>query len=162
MAVADDPAGRPHPFSDEDVIFQREVSSRLAARGPLIEDVLDKLREAGCALDPYFARLTLDEAITNAMLHGNGLDPARKVAVKAYCSRERWGVEVADEGPGYDWEAARQRALAGVDLEGSSGRGLALILSTGADVRFLDRGRRLLITHERGAPGESLAPPGPP
>ncbi|MBI4603274.1 MAG: ATP-binding protein [Planctomycetes bacterium] len=139
-----------HPFSESQVIFQGEIASRLEERERLIAQVLDKLREAGCRLDPFFDRLCLDEALANAILHGNRQDPAKKVTVRVFCAPRRWGVEVADEGQGYDWQRAVARARGGVDFE-PSGRGLGLILSSGADVCFFDGGRRLLMVRQRDA-----------
>lgn len=138
------------PFNESNLIFTGEIHSRLEEREGLIDTVLGQLKTAGCQFDELVDRLSLDEAITNAILHGNQGIAARKVVVKAYSTPENWGVEVVNEGPGYDWKSAVRKARTTVNLESPSGRGLALILGSGADVHFLDHGRRLVIVRPRG------------
>ena len=144
------------PFTDADEVFRAEASSRLECREELIAGSLAALGARGCAPDPYFDRLCLDEAIVNAMLHGNQSDPAKKVRLRVFVREDRWGVEVADEGPGFDWKAAANRLQEANAAFASSGRGLGLIMASGAEVFFLDGGRRVLITRRRagteGAP----------
>ncbi len=131
-----------HPFDDRDEIFRREIPSRLDERGPVIDAVLERLEEEGCRPDPFFDRLSLDEILVNAILHGNRQDPEKKVTVRAFRSGDRWGFEVADEGKGFDW---KKTVGAGPPAdERESGRGLALVLSH-ADVHFLDGGTRVVV-----------------
>jgi len=138
-------ASKMHPFNKSDLIFEGEIQSRLEEREGLIDSVLRELKAAGCRFDELVDRLSLDEAITNAILHGNQSVPTRKVVVRAYSTPECWGVEIINEGPGYDWKSAARKARTTVNLESPAGRGLTLILGSGADVHFLDRGRRILI-----------------
>src|SRR3954469_17624803 len=49
--------------------------------------------------------VALAEALSNAILRGNGDDPAKHVRVYAQVDNERLVVEVADEGPGFDFDA---------------------------------------------------------
>ena len=53
--------------------------------------------------------LAVREALTNAVLHGNGNRPGRSVSLRCRPDPERRGlvVAVADEGPGFDLEAHR-------------------------------------------------------
>ena len=139
------------PFTDADEVFHAEAPSRLEEREAIIAGVLEALGARGCATDPYFDRLCLDEAIVNAILHGNRCDPAKKVRVRAFVKSDRWGVEVADEGSGFDWRAARARFEAANETLAPSGRGLGLIVASGAEVFFLDGGRRVVITRRRQA-----------
>ncbi len=94
-----------HPFTDADEIFSGQIASRLDQRDRLINEVLKKLKAAGCRPDPFFDRLSLDETISNAILHGNLQDPSKRVTVRAFSRKDCWGVEVADQGNGFDWKA---------------------------------------------------------
>src|SRR2546421_119715 len=48
--------------------------------------------------------VALTEALSNAILRGNGDDPAKQVHVRAEVDANRLIVEVGDEGPGFDLE----------------------------------------------------------
>ena len=47
-------------------------------------------------------RLALEEAIVNAIKHGNQMDPTKCVHVRYYILTDRFEVSVTDEGAGYD------------------------------------------------------------
>ena len=115
----------------------------------MIDAVLARLEAANCEIDPYFDRLALDELITNAIVHGNGEDPKKKVTVRALSSPDHWGVEVADEGAGFDWQSHLESVKDHPDPSASSGRGIALIQGTGAEIFFLDGGRKTVIVRKR-------------
>ena len=149
-----------HPLSESVEILRESIPSRLEEREPLIDRVLDRLAAAGVPCDPYFDRLFLDELIANAILHGNRSDPGKRVSVRVFwvgpCGEHdgRWGYEVADEGSGFDVDALLRRLSSQQDggpqdATQSSGRGLALLLGSGADVKFFDGGRRIVVAHER-------------
>ena len=141
-----------HPFREDEEIFRAKIPSVLERRDPLIVEAIEKLRVAGFDPDPFFDRLILDEALQNAILHGNGGDASKAVTLRLFAGKGRWGAEVTDEGPGFDWETAMARTVAPAPalLEGSSGRGLALIQRTAAQILFLDGGRRLVIVRDAG------------
>jgi hypothetical protein len=147
-------ASMAHPFADADEIYRGEMASRLDERERLIHEALRTLEESGCRPDPFFDRLFLDEMLSNAVLHGNREDPAKRVRLRAFRRGERWGVEVADEGPGFDWKAAL-RALAGpLDPARPTNRGLQLILAAGAELHFLDGGSRIIMVRRGGPIGK--------
>ena len=138
-----------HPFLASEEIFSAWIPSRLDRRGALILEALGKLEEAGIRPDPFFDRLIIDEALTNAILHGNGQDSAKTVTLRLFASEGRWGVEVIDEGKGFDWRAALEKADGAPPLDASSGRGILIMRKAGAELHFLDDGRRLVIVRRR-------------
>jgi serine/threonine-protein kinase RsbW len=52
--------------------------------------------------DRQWLYLCLDEALVNAMLHGNEGDPGTPVDVEVAADDERWYVTVSDRGTGFD------------------------------------------------------------
>jgi len=69
--------------------------------------------------------VALTEALSNAMLRGNGEDRAKEVRVRAVVDATRLVVEVEDEGTGFDLEGCTgdptsPGALAREDGPGSS------------------------------------------
>ncbi|MBN1443673.1 MAG: SpoIIE family protein phosphatase [Planctomycetes bacterium] len=136
----------PPPWRRAREILSARVKTSVAEKERLIDEILQALEGAGFSTDAYFDRLCLDEAITNAMVHGNRSDPSRSVAVRVGAARRGWLVEIEDEGGGFDWPALRRELERGaLDPARPSARGLEFILASGAEVDFLDGGRRMRI-----------------
>jgi len=131
------------PFPGAREIFACQMDSRLEARDEVIRAVLDAAAAQGFQVDPHIHRLCIDEALINAIIHGNASDPSKKVTVNVFCSETAWGVEITDEGSGFDWKSWLDYVRDGVDVSRTSGRGSAIILGSATDVESLDGGRRL-------------------
>src|SRR6187551_3714418 len=99
-----------HPLAAAKKVFEAEIPSRIEERHAVIDGSLESLRAAGCSVDPFLDRLALDEAITNAIVHGNQSRASRMVTVRAFAGDEVFGIEVADEGAGFDWKRVVDRA----------------------------------------------------
>ena len=52
----------------------------------------------------FGAHLALEEAFTNAVLHGNAADPSKKVTIDYLITREKIDISITDEGEGFDPE----------------------------------------------------------
>ena len=71
--------------------------------------------------------VALTEALSNAILRGNGDDPAKHVHVRATVDRERLVVEVADVGTGFDMDRCIIDPTTPDNVEREDGRGLFLM-----------------------------------
>jgi serine/threonine-protein kinase RsbW len=71
--------------------------------------------------------VALTEAVANAILRGNGDDPAKHVHVRAEVGIDRLVVEVGDEGPGFDLDASLVDPSTPGNLDREDGRGLFLM-----------------------------------
>src|SRR5262249_11795038 len=71
-------------------------------------------------------RLALEEAIVNAIKHGNQMDKSKKVRVRYRIQPERFDFTIIDEGDGYD-PVKVPDPLAAENIERPSGRGLFLM-----------------------------------
>src|ERR1700687_2136003 len=49
----------------------------------------------------FSIKLAVEEALVNAIKHGNQLDPAKVVAIGSNITLERFDVIITDEGPGF-------------------------------------------------------------
>ena len=84
--------------------------------------------------------LACDEALTNAMLHGNRADATKKVSIHLYVSSSRFKIKIKDQGEGFDHEAVADPTR-GSGLLRSSGRGVYLMQTIMDRVAYSDGGR---------------------
>lgn len=85
--------------------------------------------------------VALTEALSNAILRGNGDDPAKHVHVRAEVDSERLVVEVGDEGDGFDLDASCIDPTIPGNIDREDGRGLFLMR------KLMDRVERIEMPH---------------
>jgi serine/threonine-protein kinase RsbW len=111
---------------------------------PLLELLLEPIE---CTLLQAELQLGLQEALVNAVRHGNGCDPGKCLRVRRIVT-PRWVVwQVQDEGSGVPSDARRHSLPEPMDAV--SGRGLFLIHHCFDDVRWSPRGNRLQVAVRR-------------
>jgi serine/threonine-protein kinase RsbW len=76
--------------------------------------------------DRFAIQLSLEEALVNAVKHGNRCDPNKKVHVRYAIRPDAFEIEIRDEGPGYRPDAVPD-PLAAENMERPGGRGLLLM-----------------------------------
>lgn len=101
--------------------------------------------------DIFGIHLAAEEAIVNAILHGNQLDPGKKVKVLSRVSTEVVRIEVHDEGPGFDPSTVPD-CTRDDRLQIPSGRGLMLMRSFMTRIEYLGRGNIVLLEKVRPRP----------
>lgn len=126
------------------------------------ERILKAIADAGFHYDFTFAvKLALDEALTNAMKHGNRLDEKKKVHIQARISPKQVEITIEDEGPGFA-RASVPDPRVEENLEKCCGRGILLIESYMDEVEWTHGGRRLRMVKKVQANNHSQhAPPLP-
>ena len=90
----------------------------------LIEEIADKYQVS----DDTFANMMtcLNEAMNNAIIHGNKQDPSKKVIINAEVEGRRITWTITDEGPGFDYVHLAD-PTAPENLENLTGRGVFII-----------------------------------
>jgi serine/threonine-protein kinase RsbW len=107
------------------------------------EKILTAVEKSGFVGPSYFAiKLALEEALVNAIKHGNRLDPHKKVHVEAKVSHKKAEICIEDEGPGFE-RCAVPDPTAQENLTKCSGRGILLIEAYMNEVHWDRGGRRL-------------------
>jgi serine/threonine-protein kinase RsbW len=86
--------------------------------------------------------LACDEGITNAIMHGNGSDPEKKVSIQIYISSSRIKIRIMDQGDGFDAGTVADPTNS-ENLMRPSGRGVYLMRSIMDTVEYKDGGRVL-------------------
>ncbi len=147
---------RDRPADPAPEIYKAEFPSDLGARVEVMTAVCDALKERNGFSNEDEAlqfRLCFDEALVNAIKHGNRFDTNKKVTVTLYIASEVWGVRIEDQGKGFD-----PKTLPDPDDPNSllleHGRGILIMKSIMSEVHYYDRGNRLLLIKRRneGAP----------
>ena len=111
---------------------------------PLMEVLVEPI---GCLVTCQRIELGLHEALVNAVRHGNGENPAKRLRVRRILTPHWLIWQIQDEGQGMP-SAGRQPSLP-EQLDAASGRGLFLIHQCFDDVRWSRRGNRLQLACRR-------------
>ena len=131
-------------------VVRREVEDihSAADMSVVIKRILSQMIRAGFSAEDLFGmRVALEEAVVNALKHGNGSDPVKTVWVNYHVTSRRATVQIEDEGLGFDPEAIADPSLP-ENLELASGRGLFLIRYYMTSVCFNERGNRIILCKE--------------
>jgi serine/threonine-protein kinase RsbW len=119
------------------------IDSDLTQGREVQRQILDKIESAGYSGGSFFAvNLALEEALVNAIKHGNRLDPNKKVRIEARINPKKVEILIEDEGPGFDRSSVPDPTVA-ENLEKCSGRGILLIEAYMTRVSWDRGGRRL-------------------
>jgi len=98
--------------------------------------------------DIFGIKLALEEALVNAIKHGNQLDPAKRVHIHYTVNRRRFDIGIRDEGKGFDPQDVPD-PQAPENLERPCGRGLLLMRHYMTEVTYLPPGNHLTMSKLR-------------
>jgi serine/threonine-protein kinase RsbW len=96
----------------------------------------------------FSIKLALEEALVNAIKHGNQLDKGKKVYISYSISAERFDIRIDDEGKGFDPDDVPD-PMAPENLERPSGRGLLLMRHYMTEVIYHPPGNVLTMSKVR-------------
>ena len=133
--------------------IRARMPSEIEAISPLVDRMIRLIEESHCVLgDEPAVGLALREALNNAVLHGNRLDPCKLVDVYCTCELGK-GVSmvIKDQGRGFDPTAIPDPSLVG-NLEAEHGRGILLMRWLMDEVSFAFgwRGTEVHMSKRRG------------
>jgi serine/threonine-protein kinase RsbW len=130
--------------------FKLTIPSDYGAGRDVQDRILQQVRRHGFSPDATFAiRIALEEALVNAIKHGNRQNPDKTIRVEARVTRERAEITIEDEGPGFKRSGIPDPTLE-ENLHKCSGRGILLIESYMDGVHWSRGGRRLKMVKENG------------
>ncbi len=133
--------------------FLFEIPSETSAGLKVQETIIQKLQDRGFSeRDIFGVRLALEEALVNAIKHGNGSDLSKQVRIEGWVNSDRLRVEIEDEGPGFS-VADVPDPTADENLERPSGRGIMLMQAFMNSIEYNDRGNCVILEKQRdGSP----------
>jgi serine/threonine-protein kinase RsbW len=127
----------------------RAIPSERGAGRRIIDEVLGQLESRRWSEHEVFSiRLALEEAIVNAIKHGNGLDDRKQVNVACKLSADRLWIKITDEGTGFNPEQVPDPTDP-ENLEKPCGRGIMLMRSYMTRVEYNARGNVVEMEKER-------------
>jgi len=95
--------------------------------------------------DIFSIKLALEEALVNAIKHGNQMDRTKKVYISYQIFADRFDVQITDDGNGFDPNEVPD-PTAFENLERPCGRGLMLMRHYMTEVVFNQRGNGVLMS----------------
>lgn len=109
------------------------------------KQILDDIARRQYSEHSTFAiKLALEEALINAIKHGNNFDPAKHVVVDVLITTESAEIQIEDQGPGFD-RANVPDPTAEENLDKCSGRGILLMEAYMNIVEWSHDGRRIRL-----------------
>ena len=130
-------------------MIEKSIPTDLTAARHLTEEILSRAETIGYGEDDRFAiRLALEEALINAIRHGNKFEHTRKVTVSADVGAERTTIIVCDEGAGFNPNDVPDPTT-DENLEKPSGRGIMLMRAYMDEVSYNDRGNEVRMAKRR-------------
>ncbi len=127
-------------------IYQEIEIHSIYAQAKKTEDgIIAAAQTHGYSEEDIFAlRLSLEEALSNAIRHGNKQDPKKTITIRYYVNEDRIDIYIADEGTGFDPIKVPDPTMA-ENLESPHGRGILLMRAYMNLVEYNDTGNVIHI-----------------
>lgn len=136
---------------DDDALVDATVPNDLRRVKKPEARIMAQLRRCGYDPDTMFAiKLAFEEAVTNAVKHGNRGDASRHIHLRYYVDPQRVVLMVRDEGGGFR-PSQIPDPTADENLERPCGRGIMLMCSYMTKVRFSESGNEVWMLKENPA-----------
>lgn len=127
--------------------FHETIASDTAKGREVQERIVGGMEAIGFSpRDVFGVRLALEEALVNAIKHGNRMDPDKSVHVDWWLSEEHVRIEILDEGDGFDISDVPD-PTDDENLDKPGGRGIMLMRSFMTLVEYNESGN--LLTMEK-------------
>jgi serine/threonine-protein kinase RsbW len=134
--------------------FEVTIPSKTGEGQAVQERIVSLLEQLNYPLrDVFGVRLALEEALVNAIKHGNQMDPTKTVQIECRVNHERVWVRIQDEGRGFDINALPDPTLE-ENLEKPSGRGVLLMREFMTKVEYNDKGNCVILEKRRESSSE--------
>ena len=120
-----------------------EISSDFADAKSVEDAIVLEAMNRGYDKDVIFAlRLSLEEALSNAIRHGNRGEKFKKVLIRYLVESDRVEIYVRDEGAGFNPSAVPDPTLT-ENLENPTGRGIMLMRAYMSRVEYNEIGNEV-------------------
>ena len=125
---------------EKKIEISEKLSSDLKQVTPFLDRIFGELRVHIKEEQLFKVKLALEEALTNAIRHGNGLKASRNVTVHIALDPTQIQLEVSDEGNGFNPKTVPDPTQSGYAENMPGGRGIFLMRKMMDSVEFYDGG----------------------
>ena len=125
--------------------FEVVIQSDYESGQSIVERIMEEVSQAGFSTrDQFGIRLSVDEAVTNAIKHGNRLSPDKKVRIEFRRIEAGVRIEIEDEGDGFRPQDVPDCTL-DENLDCPTGRGLMLMREFMTRIEYSEKGNRVVL-----------------
>jgi serine/threonine-protein kinase RsbW len=109
-----------------------------------VEKLIDDISEENNISSDIYGKILIAsiEAVNNSIVHGNKLDPSKKVKLNMFVEKSQLHVIVEDEGKGFDYNNVPDPTTP-ENIENISGRGVFLMKKLADKIQFNDTGTKV-------------------
>lgn len=131
-----------------------EIIPSDTAAGQCVQERIIQLLEAlrYDERDVFGVRLAIEEALVNAIKHGNRMDPSKTVRITCQVASHRIRIEIEDQGEGFQPEDVPD-PTADENLERPCGRGIMLMRAFMSSIAYNEAGNCVILEKHR-TPGD--------
>lgn len=132
--------------------LHEKIPSSLPIAHKYLESFLQALRDSGWEGRDYFhVQMASEEALVNAVTHGNKESPDKQVEIEFRVSPDLVILRIRDEGSGFNPNSLPD-PRSEERLEAVHGRGVWLIREMMSEVTYIGRGNEVLMSRLRNDP----------
>lgn len=130
--------------SEKTITFKSEIENI-----HLAEQLIDDVCTNHSIKEEFFGEIliSLTEAVNNAIVHGNRLDPSKMVSVHFHEDGKNMFFTVEDEGPGFDYQNLPD-PTSPENIEKPHGRGVFLMRQLADTCDFEDGGKVVKLSFD--------------
>jgi serine/threonine-protein kinase RsbW len=130
-------------------LYDRVIASDTKAARVVLDELLAQMEAQQWQQREIFAvHLATEEALVNAICHGNHSDVRKNVHVVFRLAADRIRIEIGDEGPGFN-PIALPDPTASEQLNRPCGRGVMLMRAFMSRVEFNRQGNTVIMEKDR-------------
>lgn len=142
-------------FREFEAVIPSDTSAGQLVQERIIQ-LLEELRYE--ERDVFGVRLAIEEALVNAIKHGNQMDPNKTVRIFCRASNERIRIEIEDQGEGFR-PAEVPDPTADENLERPCGRGIMLMRAFMSSIAYNATGTCVILEKQRSEPEPEAGTP---
>jgi serine/threonine-protein kinase RsbW len=130
---------------------RQTIPSDTAIGSELVHSLLAAMAERDWpSVELFHVQLAYEEAIVNAIVHGNRAAADKTVQVEMTCDGDSVWIQITDQGAGFDPAAVPDPTQDDL-LEAPGGRGVLLITEVMSEVTYNERGNQVTLKKTRSA-----------